>query len=246
MKRSLEITLHSLHPLSTFSSSLLVGGRGLTLITGLTVFEKTIIKKKEEEGETHKFSERALTIKKWHEISVRSSIQIPIYHHKITTSCVLNSYWSRRFKPLPSKEQLVAISSSHEIADHDLRSFQATSSPRRTLEDIVYRVPIRAKGCTNTTASFEKLTYGEYCSPTSFTSGRLKRATHARKISRSNIYIYDLRSLHFPRFKSLDSTISFVQLDSLVYSCCSLLPNSSIYRESRYSTIIFEYIDNIR
>lgn len=103
MKRSLEITLHSLHPLSTFSSSLLVGGRGLTLITGLTVFEKTIIKKKEEEGETHKFSERALTIKKWHEISVRSSIQIPIYHHKITTSCVLNSYWSRRFKPLPKE-----------------------------------------------------------------------------------------------------------------------------------------------
>lgn len=88
MKRSLEITLHSLHPLSTFSSSLLVGGRGLTLITGLIVFKKTIIKKKK--GETHKFSERALTIKKWHEISVRSSI--PIYHHKITTSCVLNSY----------------------------------------------------------------------------------------------------------------------------------------------------------
>lgn len=212
MKRSLEITLHSLHPLSTFSSSLLVGGRGLTLITGLTVFEKTIIKKKEEEGETHKFSERALTIKKWHEISVRSSIQIPIYHHKITTSCVLNSYWSRCFKPLPSKEQLVAISSSHEIAEHDLRSFQATSSPRRTLEDIVYRVPIRAKGCTNTTASFEKLTYGEYCSPTSFTSGRLKRATHARKISRSNIY------MTFDHFTFLDSSLSTRRYPSTLWS----------------------------
>lgn len=201
MKRSLEITLHSLHPLSTFSSSLLVGGRGLTLITGLTVFEKTIIKKKEEEGETHKFSERALTIKKWHEISVRSSIQIPIYHHKITTSCVLNSYWSRRFKPLPKER----TARRDLVISRNCRArspFQATSSPRRTLEDIVYRVPIRAKGCTNT-ASFEKLTYGEYCSPTSFTSGRLETG-HTRSKNITIEYIY----ISFDHFTFLDSSLS--------------------------------------
>lgn len=49
------------------------------------------------------------------DISIKSQLRVYLY---------INRYWSRRFKPLLLKEQLVAISSSHEIAEHDLRSRQ--------------------------------------------------------------------------------------------------------------------------